>query len=557
MLRCQRADTAFPAILRATTLPRAPDFKLVARMSSVPLDFRPSTPEELAQCLNDPVWRIGSGYLYKIITKGDEEGSEGLVVPFRPRAAQWELLDNLHSRNDVVKARQLGFSTLILILWLDTALFSHDPINCGIIAQDKEAAEGLFEKVKFAWQNLPPALLAQFPAERETTSRIKFAHNGSSIRVATSMRSGTIHRLHVSEFGKICAKYPDKAKEVMTGSIPAVPLDGGILVVESTTEGQSGEFYEMTQRAEAVQQSGRPLTPLDFRLHFFPWFDEPRYRVPARTVVVTPKDHEYFDAVEAETGAKIDADQRAWYVNYRDTTYPGNPERMWQEYPSSLKEAFQRSTEGTYYPTQLAVARRDGRICRVPFAQGIPVNTFWDIGARDGTGIWFHQQVGLEDRFLRYEEGWGEPYSYFADIIQKTGWVYGTHFLPHDAQHKRQQGNRIASPIEMLEELMPGHRFEIVPRVDRVIDGIQLARNSFSSCWFDEEGCKEGLVHLASYRKEWDQRLAAWKDEPRHDEHSESADAFRQWAQAKSEGLLHSARQRIKRPERRRSGMVA
>ena len=48
------------------------------------------------------------------------------------------------------------------------------------------------------------------------------------------MRSGTIHRLHISEFGKICAKVPEKAAEVMTGSIPAVPASG-ILVFASIT----------------------------------------------------------------------------------------------------------------------------------------------------------------------------------------------------------------------------------------------------------------------------------------------------------------------------------
>ena len=87
---------------------------------------------------------------------------------------------------------------------------------------------------------LPPELRDQFPLENCTKSEMLFKHNNSSIRVATSVRGGTIHRLHVSEFGKICAKYPDKAKEVMTGSIPAVPKSG-IIVVESTAEGQEGE----------------------------------------------------------------------------------------------------------------------------------------------------------------------------------------------------------------------------------------------------------------------------------------------------------------------------
>src|SRR5574343_364339 len=80
--------------------------------------------------------------------------------------------------------------------------------------------------------NLPDVLRERFPLAANNADELVFGHNNSSIRVATSMRSGTLHRLHISEFGKICAKYPDKAKEVMTGSIPSVPTNG-ILIIES------------------------------------------------------------------------------------------------------------------------------------------------------------------------------------------------------------------------------------------------------------------------------------------------------------------------------------
>ncbi|MBY2923070.1 hypothetical protein HF265_31050 [Rhizobium leguminosarum] len=43
--------------------------------------------------------------------------------------------------------------------------------------------------------------------------------NNSSIRVGTSLRSGTLQYLHISEYGKLCAKYPDKAREVRTGAL--------------------------------------------------------------------------------------------------------------------------------------------------------------------------------------------------------------------------------------------------------------------------------------------------------------------------------------------------
>ena len=73
---------------------------------------------------------------------------------------------------------------------------------------------------------------------------------------------------------------------------------------------------------------------------------------------------------------------------------------------------------------------------------------------------------------------------------------------------------------------MPGARFEIVPRVERVIDGIQVTRAFFSQCWFDAEGCKAGLIHLANYRKTWNEKRGCWSDEPHKDIHSEGADSF-------------------------------
>ena len=444
-------------------------------------------------------------------------------------------------------------TTLIAIMWLDHGLFNADQ-RCGIIAQDREAAEAIFrDKVRFAYDNLPEALRLSMPLKRDSASELLFAHNNSSIRVATSMRSGTIHRLHVSEFGKIGAKYPDKAAEVVTGSLPAVPVTG-IAVIESTAEGQAGEFYAMTKKAQALADQGKDLTPREYRLHFFAWWRAPEYEMDPRGVVITAKDHEYFDRIEGEMSTRLTLRQRAWYIATRDADFSGDPEKMWQEYPSTPDEAFQQSTEGTYYAIQLSAARKDGRICRVPIVSNVPVNTFWDIGAGDGTAIWLHQKIGTEHRFIGFIEGWGEPYSYFVKQLQALGYVWGTHYLPHDAEHKRQQGNRVEAPIQMLEDLAPGWRFEIVPVVDEIQHGIQRVRDVFGQCWFDEVACKAGIQHLAMYSKDWNSRLGCWKDLPKHDIHSEAADAFRQFAQGYSEPTVRAGQ----RPNRRnRSGMAA
>lgn len=500
----------------------------------IALDFKPTTKAELAGCLADPMWRVCSGFLYKIMVKS-HDSEEGSVVPFLPNKAQRRFLSRLHHRNVILKARQLGFTTLAAILWLDHALFNADQ-RCGIIAQDREAAEAIFrDKVKLAYDRLPDELKAAMPLGRDSASELLFAHNNSSIRVATSMRSGTIHRLHVSEFGKICAKFPDKANEVVTGSLPAVPLDG-ITIIESTAEGQEGEFYKMTQRAQAQQEQGKDLTARDYRFHFFPWYQEDSYQINDGEVIVTDKDNEYFDQIEVEADTKLSPGQRRWYVATRDADFSGDPEKMWQEYPSTPKEAFQVSTEGNYYGKDMTQVRKRGGICRVPVLDA-PVNTFWDIGNSDGCAVWFHQELAGEDRFIGYYEGHGETLLHYVKVLTDTGYLFNKHFLPHDAAHKRLSDTN-KSTEQMLQALGLRNTV-IVPIITDLNTGIQMTRKHLKGAYFDEVLTKDGVNRIDNYKKRYSTKDNRYIDEPnKANGCSEGADALRQWAQAKEAGMI-------------------
>lgn len=518
----------------------------------------PSEWAALAANLDDVEWRLS--HLYKIVAKGNDDDDDGLVIQFVPNAAQQKLIDNLWNRNLILKARQLGFSTLVCILWLDTALFSREPVRCGIIAQDREAAEALFRgKVKFAYDNLPPDLLKAMPLAKATQSELEFAHNGSSIRVATSMRSGTIHRLHVSEFGKICAKFPDKANEVVTGSIPAVPTTG-VLVIESTAEGREGEFYKMTDRAMKLHQSGVDLSPKDYRFNFYPWFEAPEYSLD-HDVILTEHDKRYFDELEGKIGRKLSLGQRAWYVVTREADFSGDPTKMWQEYPSTPEEAFQVSMEGCWYAEQMATMRKQGRIMRGIPVLAEPINTFWDLGKGDMTAIWFHQFATLQHRFIRYYEYSGEDLSHYAAYLRRLadefGYVYGTHYLPHEADYQRlgESPDTNKTLKQMLEDLLPGQRFEIVPRVSNINAGIQATRKAMRGAYIDEEHCAQGIVRLDNYKKRWNKVVGAWSSEPLHDDNSHGLDAFRQWGQT-VEAVINFASGQAKTFKRRGSGMA-
>ena len=497
----------------------------------------PTDVAELERCLADPEWRLFSGCLYQIIVKGEGDDDESFVQPFLPNRAQRRFIKRLWHRNLILKARQLGFTTLIAIMWLDHALWNANQ-RCGMIAQDRETAEAIFrDKVVFAYDHLPEEIRERFPLARASTKELLFAHNNSSMRVATSVRGGTIHRLHVSEFGKICAKFPQKAEEVVTGSFQAVPLSG-IIVVESTAEGTDGEFYKMCQRAQALVTGKAVLTRSQYRFHFYAWWQDPSYTMDPAGVPISNELVDYFNEIEQLMGCKIDGGQRAWYAEKQRNDFAGAEERMWREYPSTPAEAFQQSVAGNYFAKELMALRKRGGITQVPTLD-LPVYTFWDIGNSDGCAIWFMQVLNQEDRFIWYYEGHNEDLRHYAYELQKRGYVYGAHFLPHDAAQKRLSDyNR--STKEQLQLLLPGQTFFVVPVISQLMTGIYAARKHLKTAWFDLDGTKEGVERLTHYKKKWSSAEARYLDDTPDKSNgcSEGADAFRQYAQVKELGML-------------------
>lgn len=188
------------------------------------------------------------------------------------------------------------------------------------------------------------------------------------------------------------------------------------------------------------------------------------------------------------------------------------------------------AAEGAYYAAQIALLREQGRIREVPYQSGVPVNSFWDLGYNDTTAIWFHQRVANEDRFIACYENAGESLEHYAHYLSSKGWLYDRHYLPHDAENKSLQTGR--SVLDLLIDQLPGYRFEIVPRVENVLNGIQETRLKLGGAvYFDQVQCADGLKALERYRKEWNDKLQAFKPTPLHDNNSNYADALRQWAQ--------------------------
>lgn len=479
--------------------------------------------QEIKEKLKNRFWRLNN--LYYIQDK------QGKRVKFKMTTEQLEYFDNMHTRNVILKARQLGFTTEKCIIQLDAAIFMNK--RCAMIAHKLSDAMRLFrEKIKFAYDNLPTIVKLANPLENMTKEEIVFV-KGGSVSVSTSFRGGTLYSLHVSEFGKICAKYPDKAREIVTGAFEAV-ADGCTITLESTAEGRAGYFYEYCQAAEKIHLQGKSLGSLEWKFFFFSWWKNPQYKtdviesLPSRLV-------DYFEELEAKHGIKTSDEQRAWYWQKEKTL----GEDIKREYPSIPAEAFAQSVEGAYYAKQFKDLYAKGRITQsMPDNSHLPVHTAWDIGVGDSTAIWFFRLVGNEIHVIDFYENSGEGLRHYMTVLKKKGYTYGRHYGPHDIMNK-EFGSDAKSRFDIAKEGydIDGQRytvrFDVLPRAS-VDDGIEQVREILPRCVFDEHKCMDGIASLENYRKEWDDKKGCWKDRPLHDHTSHAADAFRYLANSQT-----------------------
>lgn len=95
--------------------------------------------------------------------------------------------------------------------------------------------------------------------------------------------------------------------------------------------------------------------------------------------------------------------------------------------------------------------------------------------------------------------------------------------------------------------MIDGEKYSIkfdVLKSESINNGIELVRTILDRCVFSDnirktkvktkENEYDGISCLENYRKEWNQRLGSYKDNPLHDWASHGADAFRYLAYAEN-----------------------
>lgn len=488
--------------------------------------------EELKEKLSSKRWRLTSGKFYKIKDK------DGNIIPFIPNKFQLYYFKNKHNRNIILKARQMWFSTAIQLDFLDDALFNRN-FSVGIIAQDKDTASLIRkDKIEVALENLPDLVKDYRKYDKQNQKEITFS-NGSSIYVSNSFRWGTLQRLHISEYGKICSKYPEKAEEIRTWAIEAVKMDQQI-TIESTAEWNDWDFFRKCE--EFSKLVNKPITPLDYKFFFFPRWIEDQYAYEWVVVTIPQEYEDYFKKLHDEFGIELSEWQKnRYYLKRKDLQ-----DKMLREYPSYYDEAFMVALEWAYLQSEINTLYQQNRFTRVLYDPNLRVYTVWDIwwaGWWDDTSVRFFQIYWREVRWIDYWDwSWYGMLWVFENIINQKPYKYQAHIWPHDLKVHSQVTWQ--SRLETLKQHW--YYMEFVESPPWAVSArIDMMRLILPNSFIDSKNCSAWLDKLKSYKRKRNASTWSWTDMVEKNGSQHAADAFWYWCQYIIDNLLP----RLKREE--------
>ena len=192
-------------------------------------------------------------------------------------------------------------------------------------------------------------------------------------------------------------------------------------------------------------------------------------------------------------------------------------------YDQEFECSFQAAITGSYYGKIIEEMEIEKRITEVPYDENLPTETWWDLGLKDSTAIWFVQRHRDFLRVIDYYENSGEGLDFYADVLDSKGYKYDRHIAPHDIK-VRELGAYGKSRLESALEL--GISFDIAPKL-AIEDGIEIVRKTLTQCYFDKNKTYQGVEALKAYQKKWDEKNQCFRNKPLHNFASHSADAFR------------------------------
>lgn len=263
----------------------------------------------------------------------------GALRPFLFNRAQEYIHQRLEAQREltgwvralILKGRQQGCSTYVGARFYHKASLRAG-VGVFILTHEMGASENLFAMAARYHEHTP--LKPQ--VGKSNAKELSFPSLGSGYIVGTAGvkaggRSRTFQLFHGSEV----AFWPNDTDQ-FAGSVQAVALEAGTeIILESTANGVTGEFYERWQQAEAGVG--------DYIAIFVPWFWDTGYRRRPETdfSLLNEKQHDDETLTEVEYAEihGLDDWQMAWRrFKIHDL---GSYAKFMQEYPATADEAFQ------------------------------------------------------------------------------------------------------------------------------------------------------------------------------------------------------------------------
>ena len=255
------------------------------------------------------------------------DNSQGKMVPFVLTPAQDAYLKILEtsSRIVIVKARQLGISTITRAWFLWQAWRSAQPIKHAVISYTRESAQHLHSIDKQFFVTLPPKL--QRKLSTDSKGSIKWDDTGAELRTfsaggkAGATRSYSFSSCHISEFA-----FFDDQNELLSNVISSV--GDGQIIIETTVKG-ADDFYHSLVRGAQDATNG-------WTLAFFPWWGEKKYSSHPRWG---------FGGVPKPTDEELDIKKKfgltlsQLYWRHQQIASMGAT-KFHREFPATIEEAF-------------------------------------------------------------------------------------------------------------------------------------------------------------------------------------------------------------------------
>ena len=256
-------------------------------------------------------------------------------------------------RLDVLKARQMGFSTFVAALVYVLCFFQPGK-GALVVAHDASTASLLLDKYRFFHESIrSPAL--RLPLRASNRKELVAVHPGgalSRISIAVpdegSARGSTNNYLHLSEV----AFWDCDLMSAWPALLSTVPRNdpGSICVVETTANGFNPykEFWDRDSAGETA-----------FRAAFFPWWEHSEYRGSRelRDSELNSFEKGVREKVLRDFGKRLDGWQMAFYRE-RLSELGLDRGKLGQEYPSWPAQAFVASGTGVFDPVLLAERRQ-------------------------------------------------------------------------------------------------------------------------------------------------------------------------------------------------------